>query len=112
MRSYKPITIAFALLFVSILLLTTSVNTQAVPVEAVIDFEGIPEGTIVDELYSGYGISGAPIDGKVIVFGFNPDFAAFTNTAMIFDATCTPGGTPADCSGGDSDLFNPTLATR
>ena len=109
MRSYKPITIAFALIFVSILLLTTSVNTQAVPVEAVIDFEGIPEGTIVDELYSGYGISGAPIDGKVIVFGFNPDFAAFTNTAMIFDATCTPGGTPADCSGGDSDLFNPTF---
>ena len=109
MRSYKPITIAFALLFVSILLLTTSVNTQAVPVEAVIDFEGIPEGTIVDELYSGYGISGAPIEGRVIVFGFNPDFAAFTNTAMIFDATCTPGGTPADCSGGDSDLFNPSF---
>ena len=106
MRSYKPITIAFALLFVSILLLTTSVNTQAVPVEAVIDFEGIPPGTIVDELYSGYGISGAPIEGKVIVFGFNPDFAAFTNTAMIFDATCPPGNVPADCSGGDADLFN------
>ena len=106
MRSYKPITIAFALLFVSILLLTTSVNTQAVPVEAVIDFEGIPPGTIVDELYFGYGISGAPIEGKVIVFGFNPDFAAFTNTAMIFDATCPPGNVPADCSGGDADLFN------
>ncbi|MBK5108193.1 MAG: hypothetical protein JJE12_08670, partial [Anaerolineales bacterium] len=112
MRSYKPITIAFALLFVSILLLTTSVNTQAVPVEAVIDFEGIPEGTIVEELHneSGeeYGISGAHIPGKVIVFGFNPVFPT-TNTAMIFDATCTPGGTPADCSGGDADLFNPTF---
>jgi hypothetical protein len=106
MRSYKPVVVAFALLFVSILLLTTSVNTQAVPVEAVIDFEGIPPGTIVDELYSGYGISGAPVEGKVIVFGFNPDFAAFTNTAMIFDATCPPGNVPADCSGGDSDLFN------
>lgn len=106
MKLYKPILIAFALIFVSVLLLTTSVNTKAVPVGAVIDFEGIDPGTIVDELYSGYGISGAPIEGKVIVFGFNPDFAAFTNTAMIFDATCPPGNVPADCSGGDSDLFN------
>jgi hypothetical protein len=43
------------------------------------------------------------------VFGFNPDFPPTTNTAMIFDATCTPGGTSADCSGGDADLFNPSF---
>jgi len=109
MRSYKPVVVAFALLFVSILLLTTSVNTQAVPVEAVIDFEGIPPGTIVDELYSGYGISGAPVEGKVFVFGFNPVFGEGINTAMIFDMTCPPGHVPADCSGGDADLFNPSF---
>jgi hypothetical protein len=109
MRAYKPIITAFALVFVAVLLLTTSVNTQAVPVEAVIDFEGIPEGAIVDEVYSGYGISGAPIEGKVLVRGFNPDFGPSVNAAMIFDATCTPGGTPADCSGGDGDLFNPSF---
>jgi hypothetical protein len=106
MRSYKPILIALALIFVSVLLLTTSVNTKAVPVGAVIDFEGIAPGTIVDQVYSGYGISGAPIEGYVIVDGFNPDFPPTTNTAMIFDATCPPGSVPADCSGGDADLFN------
>ncbi|MGB7094244.1 MAG: hypothetical protein WBD62_06305, partial [Anaerolineales bacterium] len=106
MRSYKPILIAFALIFVSVLLLTTSVNTKAVPVFAVIDFEGIAPGTIVDQVYSGYGISGAPIEGYVIVFGFNPDVPPTTNTAMIFDATCPPDNEAADCSGGDADLFN------
>ena len=115
MRAYRPIIIASALVFVAVLLLATSVNTQAVPVEAVIDFEGIAPGTIVEFLHNneefglGYGISGATIAGRVIVFGFNPDFDAFTNTAMIFDATCPPGGVPADCSGGDGDLFNPSF---
>ena len=80
MRAYKPIIIASALVFVAVLLLTTSVNTQAVPVEAVIDFEGIAPGTIVEFLHNneefglGYGISGATIEGRIIVFGFNPDF--------------------------------------
>jgi len=106
MQSYKPVITTLALVFVAILLLSTSVNTRAVPVEAVIDFEGIPPGTIVDEIYSGYGISGAPIEGKVIVFGYNPDFGPETNTAMIFDATCPPAFAPSTCSGGDADLFN------
>ena len=115
MRAYRPIIIASALVFVAVLLLTTSVNTQAVPVEAVIDFEGIAPGTIVEFLHNneefgfGYGISGATIEGRIIVFGFNPDFPPTTNTAMIFDATCPPGGVPADCSGGDGDLFNPVF---
>jgi hypothetical protein len=109
MRSHKLTIIVVALAFLSVLLLTTSSDSLAVPVEAVIDFEGIPEGAIVDEVYSGYGISGAPLEGSVIVFGFNPDFPPTTNTAMIFDATCTPGGTPADCTGGDADLYNPSF---
>lgn len=115
MRAYKTTIIAFALLFVTVSLLTMSVNTQAVPVEAVIDFEGIAPGTIVEVLHNneelgfGYGISGAPIQGYVIVDGFNPDFGEGVNTAMIFDATCPPGNVPADCSGGDADLFNPSF---
>jgi hypothetical protein len=115
MRTKSTFIIAFSLIFISVLLLTTSVSTKAEPVEAVIDFEGIPPGTIVDTLYSGYGISGAPIEGHVIVFGFNPVFGEGINTAMIFDATCPPPGGPpppgdaAFCSGNDADLFNPSF---
>ncbi len=109
MRPYKSIIIAFALLFVYAFILSTSVSTKAQSVFAVIDFEGIPPGTIVDTLYSGYGISGDPIEGHVIVFGFNPVFGEGINTAMIFDMTCPPGNVPADCSGNDADLFNPSF---
>lgn len=70
---------------------------------ATIDFEGLAEGSIISTVSSGNGISGDPISGFVNVFGFNPDFPG-TNAAMIFDSTC-PGG----CSGGDDDLFWPTL---
>jgi hypothetical protein len=109
MRSYKLIIIT--LLFIFLVSLSTSVSTKAEPVSAVIDYEGIPEGEIVDQLYSGYGISGAEIEGFVTVFGYNPEpinpADVDKNHAMIFDATCTPGGTPDDCTGNDSDLFKP-----
>jgi hypothetical protein len=74
---------------------------------AVIDFEGIPEGTIVSTLTKDFGISGDPIPGFVTVHGLNPDFGPQVNAAMIFDARCLPGGTPASCSGNDGDLFHP-----
>ena len=74
---------------------------------SVIDFEGIPEGSIVDSVYSGYGVSGDAVSGEVHIYGYNPMPWITTNAAMIFDATCTPGGTPADCTGGDADQFNP-----
>ena len=113
MRIPKVTILIFALAFLTVLLLTTSASTLAVPVEAVIDFEGIPEGAIVSTLHNEageeYGISGAQIPGEVVVFGYNPTFPPTTNAAMIFDATCTPGGTPADCSGGDADLWNPAF---
>lgn len=109
MRSYKPFILGLTLVFVAVLILATSSSSLAVPVEAVIDFEGIPAGTIVDEVHSGYGISGAPIEGFVIVDGFNPVFGEGVNAAMIFDMRCPPGNVPADCSGGDSDLFNPAF---
>ena len=106
MRPYKSTIIAFALIFVFAFILSTSVSTKAQPVFAVIDFEGIPPGTIVDSLFSGYGISGDPIDGFVFVNAFNPELGD-VNAAMIFDARCPPGNVPADCSGDDADLFNP-----
>lgn len=74
---------------------------------AVIDFEGIPEGAIVSQVDKDNGISGDPISGYVVVRGYNPDFGLGVNAAMIFDATCTPGGTPANCTGKDADLFHP-----
>lgn len=77
--------------------------------EAVIDFEGIPAGTIVDTVVAGFGISGEPVDGFVEVIGVREDLGPSVNTAMVFDATCPPSNTPADCSGGDGDLFYPDL---
>lgn len=74
---------------------------------SVIDFEGMPEGAIVDSVNSGYGISGEPVSGVVHVYGYSAEPLITTNAAMIFDATCKPGGTPADCSGSDADLFRP-----
>lgn len=107
MRSYKLVIIT--LLFIFLFSLTTSVSTKAEPVAAVIDFEGIPPGTIVHEMYSGYGISGAEIEGFVIVDGYNPDFGEDINAAMIFDAICPPNSIRSDCTGNDGDLLNPTL---
>lgn len=76
---------------------------------SVIDFEGLARGTIVHSVSSGAGISGEVVSGSVSVFGLNPKFGPGINAAMIFDATCSPGGTPADCTGGDADLFAPEL---
>lgn len=73
---------------------------------SVIDFEGIPEGTIVDSVYSGYGVSGDPVDGEIIIQGRNPELGD-QNAAMIFDATCEPGGAPENCTGRDADLWHP-----
>jgi hypothetical protein len=108
MRTYKPIIIAFALIFIFVSFPTTSVSTRAQQLNAVIDFENIPPGTIVDRVYSGYGISGDPVDGFVTVIAFTPD-SVDVNRAMIFDARCPPGNIPADCTGNDSDLFNPSF---
>ncbi|AEM72216.1 hypothetical protein Murru_3196 [Allomuricauda ruestringensis DSM 13258] len=68
--------------------------------DAIIDFNNIDAGTIVDEISSGNGISGVTISGVVSVYGENlnparPD----ENHAMIFD-TDNP-------TGGDEDLVVP-----
>lgn len=106
MKSKRSMFAALPLVFVGILVITSSIKAQTA---SVMDFEGIPAGTIVSSVYSGYGVSGDAVDGEIAVNGFNPNLGEGINAAMIFDATCSPGGTPADCSGGDDDLFNPGL---
>lgn len=67
---------------------------------SVIDFEGLAEGAIVDNVSAGAGISGDDAGGAVGVLGTNPALAG--NSAMIFDAECVGG-----CSGADDDLNFP-----
>ena len=64
---------------------------------ATIDFEGLPAGTIVDQLSTGSGITG-DLGGPVSVFGFNPALG-LVNAAVVFDSS--------DPSGGDDDLGTP-----
>lgn len=70
---------------------------------ATINFEGLAEGTEVNSVSSGNGISGDVFSGSVKVYGHNPIYPG-TNAAMIFDGTCAGG-----CSGGDNDLNFPAL---
>lgn len=97
-----------AILLVLVLVFAPRIPTRANPT-SVIDFEGIPEGAIVSSVYHGYGVSGDAVSGSVSVFGLTRRFGPNVNAAMIFDATCSPGGTPANCTGGDGDLFKPQL---
>ncbi|HMB61758.1 MAG TPA: hypothetical protein VKN36_01705 [Eudoraea sp.] len=64
--------------------------------DAVIDFEPLDAGTIVSELSSGSGVSGAVIAGSISVYGenLNPGRPA-VNHAMIFD-TDNPTGDDED----------------
>ena len=93
----------------AVMVLTMAVSVfspaAAATFSSTIDFEGLAEGMIVSSVAIGAGISGDDAGGSVGVIGFNPKLAG--NTALIFDAECLPGGVPADCTGGDSDLFHP-----
>jgi hypothetical protein len=83
---------------------------------ATVDFEGLTEGSVVSTVSSGAGASGASFDGSISVVGTNPLLTG--NAAVVFDATCSlagggfegpgAGGTAADCSGDDTDLFRPS----
>ncbi len=108
----KIIGAGIAVFAVAMLILVTQLGTGGVRANAVttatIDFEGLAEGAIISNVSSGSGISGDPLTGSVTVFGSNPDIdGGATNTAVIFDATCTPFGNAADCTGEDPDLFQP-----
>jgi len=62
----------------------------------ILDFEGKPAGSIVDQVF---GPGGA---GPIVVRGINPEFESETNAAILFDSSC-----PGRCSGGDGDLGTP-----
>lgn len=71
----------------SALLLATAASAD------VIDFEGLPTGTIVSSLTSSEGF------GPVLVEGYNPSFGHGVNAAVIFDSS--------NPTGGDADLGSP-----
>jgi hypothetical protein len=79
----------------------------------VVDFEGLADGALVGSLSSGNGISGAAESGEIGILAVNPRldlrFGEGTNAAMIFDATCSPEGTPDACTGLEADMFKPEL---
>jgi len=62
----------------------------------VIAIEGLPAGTIVEEVFSRNGL------GPIAIRGYNPAFPDRTNTALIFDTT--------NPTGGDDDLGTPNQA--
>jgi len=71
---------------------------------ASIDFEGLPKGTIVDELSTGAGLSGN-VSGTVKVFGRNGLFGN-KNVAIIFDSICAQTSL-GKCTSIDPDLRTP-----
>lgn len=78
----------------------TKVTSLLNDCDAVIDFQPLPAGTIVDALSSGNGVSGVAVPGTIVVYGENLDPARpDVNHAMIFD-TDNP-------TGGDTDLVIP-----
>ncbi|WP_375323396.1 hypothetical protein [Flagellimonas sp. GZD32] len=78
-------------------LLTPTNLTMDVSCDALIDFNGLDRGLIVESVSSGNGISGVEIPGSVMVYGENLSVGASDeNHAMIFD-TDNP-------TGGDEDL--------
>jgi hypothetical protein len=94
------------------LALTFGAWLQAGNGSAVIDFSGIPAGTIVDEIFSGYGVTGS-LSGTIGVNGYNPGLSVWPecankppcNAAVVFDSSNPPGidfdlGTPHNCAGG------------
>lgn len=83
------------------------VSGFAAPPSAVIDFEGLASGTVVNAVSSGAGVSGDPIAGSVGVFGDSSNSSISTNAALIFDSGC--GGSAFACTGADADLFKPVL---
>ena len=73
-----------------------------------IDFEGLVEGSLVEQVSVGSGATGAAVPGFVGVAGERRALRG-VNRAMVFDGACLPLGTAAGCTGGDPDLFLPSL---
>lgn len=69
--------------------------------EETVDFEGIPPGTIVSQVFGSGG------SGPILVHGIRSPRPEDENFAVIFDSSCGGSNDPADCSGGDKDLGTP-----
>lgn len=85
--------------------LISTANAAPPAASITIDFEaGFSAGDTVTELSknNGFSATGNPGTIAVSVDSSNPG----TTDGMIFDAACD-GGPAANCSGGDSDLFQP-----
>jgi hypothetical protein len=86
--------------------LALSITFSSLIQAAEIDFEGLTAGLIVDRVQNGSGATGLP-SGYVGIFGFKPSAGLLTNTAIIYDSDCPPGGVASDCTGEDIDLGSP-----
>jgi hypothetical protein len=74
---------------------------------AEIDFEGIPPGTIVEQLSNGAGVTGLS-GGYIGVRGFNPSMSLDDNAAVIFNSA-NPPGIDYDLGSPNSDFGGPGL---
>jgi len=92
----------------AVFIVTASLSAGA----AEIDFEGVTPGTILDEVSTGFGVTGS-VPGTIGVDGFNPalsadakcDNAPPCNAAVVFDSSNPPLidydlGTPNECVAG------------
>lgn len=105
----KIIGAAIAVFAVALLILVTQLGTGGVKANAVttatIDFQNnLSPGDIVSSVDCTTGMNCTADPGGAVGVSSVP-----ANMAMIFDATCPPDTEPADCSGDDPDLFQPTL---
>ena len=96
--------------FMAVIIVVASLSAGA----AEIDFEGVAAGTILDEVSTGFGVTGN-VHGTIGVDGYNPAMSADTkcdnappcNAAVVFDSSNPPVaaddydlGTPNECKGG------------
>lgn len=106
MRRGLAVTAVVAMLATLPLLVVATARAETATVT--IDFEGLVEGALVDSVAVGSGASGAAVDGSIRVVGERRALPG-VNRAMVFDGACLPLGTSRGCTGGDSDLFFPSL---
>ncbi len=85
------------------IVLSAAVCVQA----AEIDFEGIPTGTIVEQLSNGAGATGLS-GGYIGVQGFNPRLSLNDNAAVVFNSLSPPGN-DFDLGTTNSDFGGPGI---
>src|SRR5690606_4625630 len=84
----------------------SSVNAQSANI---IHFDGFPEGTILDSVSVGSGVSGPAVSGTVGLFGLNPHHLPDRNHAVVLDSTCNGAPSADGCRPEDRDMYFPEL---